>query len=128
LSSEEVDEGKTIMMDAERTNSFMKDVDPKRLSSLEIKKIGLPNETLMNSAKYLENADKLARIYGADESTERVALFSFEQNNYYLGFTLLRYGDNWKISSQTSPMSNANALGAPEKTTVEEFERLINGD
>jgi hypothetical protein len=35
----------------------------------------------MNSAQYLENAGQIARIYGADESTERVALFSFEQNH-----------------------------------------------
>ena len=65
----------------------------------------------MNDARYLENAARLASIYGADESTERVALFSFEGNYYYLGFTLLRYGDNWKISSQTSPLAGTSALG-----------------
>jgi PBP1b-binding outer membrane lipoprotein LpoB len=128
LSDEKVAEGKVVQIDAERTAAFMKDVDPKRLSGLELKKIGLPNKSLMSNAKYLENADKMARAYGADESTERVALFSFGGNDYYVGFTLLRYGDNWKIRDQTSPLANTNALGAPEKTTAEGFERMINGD
>ena len=127
LSGEKVDDGSVITeMDAERINSFMKDVDPNRLSGLEVRKIGLPNQTLMNDAKYLENAANNALVYGADESTERVALFTFEQNYYYLGFTLLRYEENWKISSPTSAMGNSNILGAPQKTTVEEFENMIS--
>jgi hypothetical protein len=127
LSGEKVDDGSVITnMDTERINSFMKDVDPKRLYGLEVRKIGLPNKTLMSNAKYLENTAKIALIYGADESTERVALFTFEQNYYYLGFTLLRYGENWKISSPTSALANSNILGAPQKTTVEEFESMIS--
>ena len=129
LLSSEKEDGSTITgMDAKRINSFMKDVDPKRLSSLKVKEIGLPNKTLMNSAIYQETAAKFARVYGADEKTERVALFSFEQNYYYLGFTLFRYGENWKISSPASALANINALGAPQKTTVEEFESMINGN
>ena len=128
LSSEKVADGAVINgMDAGRISSFMKDIDPKRLSSLGVKEIGLPNKTLMNSAKYQANAAKMASIYGADESTERVALFSFEGNYYYLGFSLLRYGDNWKISNQISNLAGTSALGTPQKTTIEEFESMING-
>ncbi len=126
LSGEEVDTGKAIKMDAAGTSKFMKDVDPKKLSNLKVEKIAPPNKTLMNDAKYLENADKIAKIYGADESTERVALFLFDQNEYYLGFTLLRYGDNWKISAQTSPLANTNPVGSPTKTTAAEFENMTN--
>ncbi len=116
LSSEKVADGSMIFMtDTERINSFMKDVDPKRLSSLQIMKIVLPDEKLMNDATYLKNAAKIALIYGADESTERVAVFSFEQNYYGLGFTLLRYGENWKISNQVSNLAGTNVLGAAEK-------------
>ena len=129
LSSEKVADGVVITgMDAGRISSFMKDIDPKRLSSLGVKEIGLPNKTLMNSAKYQATAAKMASIYGADESTERVALFSFEKNYYELGFTLLRYGENWKISNQVSNLAGTNALGAAQKTTVEEFESMINGN
>jgi hypothetical protein len=128
LSTENVIGGSTIMMDVERATSFMKAVDPKRLAKLEVKKIALPNKTLMSSTRYLDNAAKIAHVYGADESTERVVLFSFEQNYYFLGFTLLRYGENWKISSQNSALANTSALGAPQKTTVEEFEKMVNGN
>ena len=82
----------------------------------------------MNDDRYQRNSARLAEIYGADESTERVVLFSFRSSYYYVGFTLLRYGENWKISSQTSPMANVSALGVPEKTTKQEFESMINGD
>ncbi|CAG0936392.1 hypothetical protein TFLX_05265 [Thermoflexales bacterium] len=128
LSHEDVASGKTIKIDAERTAAFIKDVDPKRLSGLELKKISLPNAELMNNVKYQENAAKQARIYGAAEFTERVALFSFEGNYYYLGFTLLRYGENWKISSPTSVIAQTSAMGNPTQTTVEEFEKIINSD
>jgi hypothetical protein len=128
LSAEEVAEAKPIQIDAARANNFKNDINPARLAQLEVVKIGTPEKELMASAKHQENAAKLAHIYGADESTERVALFSLEGNYYYLGFSLLRYGDNWKISSQVSQLAGTNVLGSPETTTVEEFERLIGGD
>jgi len=67
-------------------------------------------------------------VYGADESTERVALFSFEGQDHYVGFMLLRYGDNWKISRQDSPLAGTNALGVPQKTTPAEFKKLISSN
>lgn len=127
LSSEEVEKGATIQgMDAERIEGFIKDVDPARLSDLEVIKIAPPNETVMDSSKYLKHAATIAHIYGADEFTERVALFSFEGDYYYLGFTLLRYDENWKIGYATSALSNASVMGAPEKTTQTDFESLID--
>jgi PBP1b-binding outer membrane lipoprotein LpoB len=126
LSGEQM-EGSVIQADAERANRFAKDVDPQRLSKLELKKISLPNKTLMGDPKYLENAAKIARGYGADESTERLALVSFGGNYYYVGFTLLKYGAGWKIGNQVSPLAGTSALGAAQQTTEEEFERLSDG-
>jgi hypothetical protein len=54
LSSEEVDSEHTILIDSVRTNTFTQDVDPERLSQIEVKKIGLPDEELMNIDKYME--------------------------------------------------------------------------
>jgi hypothetical protein len=127
LSDEKTGDGSPLTnMDAERTARFMKAVDPKRLAALEVRKIGRPDPTLMDSAKYRDNVAKTALSYGADESTERVVLLSFEQNYYSLGFTLFRYGENWKISSATSALANSNALGAAQPTTVEEFDSLTS--
>ncbi len=125
LSSEAIDFSVTTRMNGDGARAFVKEVDPSRLVGLELKKIDLPNKPMMKSTRYLENAAKAAATYGADESTERVALFSFEQNDYVLGFTLLRYGDNWKISSASSPMAGTNSMGTPEKTTPDDFEALI---
>jgi len=118
-----------VKMDTERINRFMKDVDPKRLANLRVTQIGLPDKTRMNSASYLKNAANIALTYGADESTERVALFSFEQNYYYLGFTLLRYGENWKISDLRSALADIlYRTGVLQKTTVEKFGDMISGN
>ena len=125
LSNEKLDDS-YFKADAERVNRFIKDVDPQRLSKLEIKKISLSNKTAMNDARYLENATKIARTFGADELTERLALFSFEQNYYYVGFTLLRYGTDWKISSQGSPIAGTDPHGTAKKTTEEDFDSMID--
>lgn len=125
LSQEAVDTGAPIIkMDVERVKQFQQDVDPKRLAGIQVEKIDLPNKAIMQESKYLENAAKTARIYGADEMTERVVLFSFEENEYLLGFTLLRYGESWKISSATSPLAGTSAMGVVQKTTLEEFENM----
>ncbi|MEZ4679649.1 MAG: hypothetical protein R2932_36060 [Caldilineaceae bacterium] len=60
--------------------------------------------------------------------TERIALFAFEGNHYYVGFTLLRYGESWQISSQHSPLGSTDPLGTPTPTTVEEFESMVSGN
>jgi hypothetical protein len=126
LSDEEM-EGSIIQADAERVGRFVKDVDPQRLSKLEIKRISPPNQKVMSDPKYQENAAKIASTFAADESTERVALFSFEQKYYYLGFTLIRYGASWKIANQVSQLAGTSAFGTARQTTEEEFERLTSG-
>lgn len=127
LLSDEQTGGGIIQADAERVGRFVKDVDPRRLSKLEVRKIDLPNKKVMAEAGYLENAARIAAAYGADESTERVALVSFEQKYYYLGFTLLRYGAGWKIANQVSQLAGTSALGEAQQTTEEEFGRLTSG-
>ncbi len=124
LSTQEIDYSQTTRMDVDTAVSFMNEVDPARLADVEVQKIGLPNPAVMSSDRYKENAVKIARVYGADDSTERVVLFTFEQNYYMLGFTLLSYGENWKISILSSPIAGTSPLGDPVKTTKEEFESM----
>jgi hypothetical protein len=124
LSGEDIDYTSTTLMDVDTAVKFANEVDPSRLATLQIEKIGLPSPELMQSDRYTENALKIARVYGADDSTERIALFSFEGSDYLLGFTLLRYGDNWKISSANSPMGNTSSLGLPVKTSAADFEAM----
>jgi hypothetical protein len=104
----------------------LKDVDPKKLSGLKVEKIGLPGKSIMENANYKKNAANLALIYGADESTERIALISLGGNDFYVGFTLLRYGNNWKINVAYSSLAATPVLGMAVKTTVDEFNAMIN--
>ena len=55
-----------------------------------------------------------AREFGADEQTDRVALLDFEGEAFAIGFTLLRYGDGWKVSSQASVLSGLPTWGAAQ--------------
>ena len=119
-------EGGIIRMDIEGTNQFVIDVNPERLAEIEVQQIDLLNKTQMSSDEYIQYKVDRAGIYGADEATERVVLFTFEGDYYYVGFMLLRYGENWKISWQVSAMTNK--FGAAQKTTIEEYEALVNGD
>lgn len=124
----EVVEGRTVLMDTEAITQFMAAVDPARLAQLQIKQIGLPVPDIANSERNLGNWNRYAQLYEADEYTERVVLLLFEGDYYYMGFTLYRYGENWKISSATSTLANTTPLGVPEVTTLEEFQELVGGD
>ncbi len=123
LSTEDTTSGKTIVkMDAERVAKFVKDIDPKRLAQVQVKKSAISSPNAMATTSYQNAAQKNAKSYGADEYTERVTLFSFEENFYYVGFSLLRYGEDWKIAFAYSAMANTDSLGTPKKTTEKDFD------
>ena len=121
LTTSKVIEAKTVQMDAEGAAGFVAELDATRLSRLTIEAIRMPSPTLMASERYVANAGKQALVYGADESTERVVLLRFEGLHYGIGFTLLRFGESWKISNQSSPIAGTSNLGAPAPTTPEAF-------
>ncbi len=128
LSSEEVNGTAIFPADSERVNRFVGEINPRRLSDLKIEKISFPLKHLENDANYLEHAMAMAKQNGADESTERLVLFSFGRNYYCIGFCLLRYGQNWKIENQSSSLGGTPIFGTAQKTTIEEFENKLNGN
>ncbi|MFN8465669.1 MAG: hypothetical protein U0X20_08975 [Caldilineaceae bacterium] len=128
LSAETVDGSIIANPGAERVQAFVTDVDPSRLAGIELVQIGAPSPDLLSSTRYQDNAAKQAAIYGADELTERVGLLSFEGKDYLLGFTVVRYGDGWKVMNQTSNLAGTSALGTVEPTTPDEFAGLIAGN
>jgi hypothetical protein len=121
-------EGLTVRIDAEGTRQFMEEVNPARLAQLEVVEIGVPDPEMASMERNLEIWNRIAEIYGADEFTERVVLFLFEGDYYYVGFGLLRYGETWKISSASSILGNTSYNGVAEETTEEAFQDLIGGD
>jgi hypothetical protein len=127
LSSEQID-GRTIApVDKARADTFVTQVDPSRLAGLTVEDIRFPNAKLEHESRYLASAAANASIYGADEQTQRLVLFSFDGKTYDIGFTLLRYGSGWKVSYQDSVLAGTNSLGTAQPTTVEEFDRVTSG-
>jgi hypothetical protein len=127
LSGETID-GAVLILDAEGVDRFVHNVDPARLATLKIEKMALPNAVLMGETRYQEQSAQIAKAYGAEAATERVLLFSFEGAYYTSGFTLLRYGESWKISDLGSVLANTGVLGVPTLTTVAEFDARFGGE
>lgn len=117
---------RTNLMDIDGARAFAADVDPSRLAQLELIQIAPPSPAMLNTERYKNNALRIAATFGADDSTERLALFSFEGNDYVLGFTLLRYGDTWKINSANSAIAGTSSLGTPEQVTLEQFAEMTS--
>jgi len=129
LSSQDFSMGNIFTKyDAAKAATFAAGVDPKQLAEIVVKKIATPNEKLMKNDKMVATMTANAQIYGADEATERMALIAFKGKFYIAGFTLLRYGDSWKIQSAYSVFAGTTPVGAASKTTEAEFEKVIAGN
>jgi hypothetical protein len=127
LSDEVVDGSLIAPVDTERIAAFVAAVDPSRLAGLAVVDIRLPEPEVMASERYLDNVAQLAAAYGADEMTERLALVDLDGTTYGLGFTLLRYGDQWLVSSQSSAIGGTSALGTAEPMTRAAFDERTGG-
>ena len=108
--------------------SFAAEVDPSRAAHLEIADIRFPDASLEDHPRWLESAERLARILGADDLTQRLALVSLDDQLFDVGFTLVRYGDVWKVLDQTASLGNTDSWGAAHPTTLEDFEARTSGE
>lgn len=127
LTGEQLDGSPILDVDAAWADDFARRVDPARLAGLELEEVRFPDASLEHDDRWLENAALQARILGADEMTERLALASFEGGLFAVGFTLVRYGDGWKVSSQGSVLGRTDPLGTARPTTTEEYDRQTSG-
>ena len=102
--------------------------DPSRLAGLTVQDIRYSNAKLENDPRVLDNSAKQAAVYDADELTERLALIDVGGQLYQVGFTLLRYGADWKVSSQSAALGGTSPQGVAVPTTREEYDRVTAGD
>lgn len=113
LTDVQLDGSTVAPVDAAWAASFMSQLDLSRLDGLEVDSIVEPDPELMAGERYREVMAKQAAVYGADEMTERVATVSLEGRDWLVGFTLMRFGDDWHIANQTSVIGGLPATGAP---------------
>lgn len=125
LTSTPITEGRTAPMDRTGAEQFARAVDAAQLAGIALVAVAVPKPAVINSERYRANAVKIAGVYGADESTERLALVRLVGRHYAIGFTLLRFGETWKVSSQSSPVAGTNALGAPIPSSPEDFAEAV---
>jgi len=105
--------------------TFVKNVDSRRLSDLKVIKIKLPVSTdILNSERAKINSVIQANPDGADETGERTVLYKLGDAYYWGGMRLLRYGKYWRIDSLNSSYANTSSMGNLRRITPEEFDTI----
>lgn len=121
---DEMEDKLTVASDA-NIDRFIQMVDPARLKAVRIVRIDQPAPTVMNSAAAVNSAKAHAAKVGAEERTERIALFQLDGTYYQGGFTLFRYGNTWRIGQLESIYGGIGMHGHPvRKTTLLDYEEL----
>lgn len=100
---------------------FADSVDPSRLAGLEVLATADPANQLGSPERAREFSAAQARTLGADEVVERVALIGLDGESYLLGFSLGRFGDEWKVLAQNSALAGTPAIGTASPISAEEF-------
>jgi hypothetical protein len=111
----------TVESDAE-IRAFVQAVNPARLAMLRVVRIDQPRKSLGPEAQELFK--RQATRYGADEMTERVALYELSSQFFWSGFQLSRYDKTWKIY-QFASFYHGPYRGGMGKTTAAEYEALL---
>jgi len=112
---------------ADQAQQLVTDLDPSRLAGLTVVSVKFPVARFATDARTLSNFAAQAKVYGADEWTERLALFQLNGKYYAVGFTLVRYGSDWKVLNQISNLAGMPATGAAQQTTPGDFSAQTGG-
>ncbi|WP_026793313.1 hypothetical protein [Pleomorphomonas oryzae] len=127
MAKNALQEGKTYVIADQPTAAMdmFNAVQAKRLSELSISKIGTPSPEKVNSERQQRLFSQHAKIFQGDAATERVALLSFDGLDYLIGFSLIRYGDDWLIEEMMSRIADIGFFEPAKRITPDEFEALI---
>jgi hypothetical protein len=75
----------------------------------------------VNTPEMIAVHKRHASFHGADDQTERIALYQLGDQHSWSGFQLLRYGKRWVISQLFSAFVSGSGPGVG-KTTPAEYE------
>lgn len=106
--------------------SYKEKVNTDNFKEMSVKRVELAAQKRQNQDEAQKKLERQAKVYGAEERREYVALYTVGETSYIQGFTVDRYGDDWKIRSLTSELAGTSAYGIPsvaEKTS--EFDNYI---
>ena len=127
LTTEEIGNGTIAPADQARAEAFAKQLDPARLAGLKVEEIRRAGASRQNDPKYTANMVSAAKAFGADEWADLLALVSFEGKDYGVGFSLVRYGTDWRVADQVSNLAGTDSLGIAKPMTRDEYDSLTTG-
>lgn len=109
-----------------QARAFIDAVNPSRLASLRLVRVDQPRQSVTNSTEAQVDSKRWATLNGADEMTERLALYELSGQLFWSGFRLCRFDKNWKIVELSA------AYGGPRgpdqiasKVTSEAYEAAL---
>jgi hypothetical protein len=102
----------------EEAEAFQSAVDPSQLKGLVLLLIDTPNKEIMYSETNIANFQKQAKIYGAQDLTERVVLYQLGGKIFEGGFGLLLYEDSWKIFRLNSNLAGQSSMGTVTEAQI----------
>jgi hypothetical protein len=112
------------MVDSDaQIHAFVQAVNPTRLAPLKILRIDQAHQSVTKSPRGQAFLKEFAAREGADEVTERIALYELSGRLFWSGFRLCRYGKTWKILEFASTL--AGPLDEVGKTTAAEYEARV---
>ncbi len=82
-------------------------------------------KSILESEQNVENFTKQAKLYGAEEMTERIALYELDSKTFLGGFGLFRYESGWKIVRLYSNLAGMSSYGAAEPASMETYVSLL---
>ena len=126
LTSQPVDQP-IVPVTADQAQQYVKSADPSQLAGLKVVEIKFPSAKFAADSKTLANFAAQAKVYGADELTERLALVAWNGKDYAVGFTLVRYGSDWKVLNQVSNLAGTPVTGAAQPVTQSGFDASVAG-
>jgi hypothetical protein len=113
-----------VESDAE-IQAFIEAVNPARLALLRVVRIDQPSQSTINSPSARLHFTEMAAREGADEITERIALYEFSGRLYWSGFLLCRHGERWKIYEFRSSYGGPLGGEVVRRTTSAEYEARL---
>ena len=116
-----------ILADGPQASAFAQQVDPARLTGLQVVEVRPVTATIDSDPKYRADATANAEIYGATNSEQRLALVALGGSDYEVGFTLFQYPSGWKVFLQSASLSSLPSTGAAQPITQTDFEQQPSG-
>ncbi|MDR2938965.1 MAG: hypothetical protein LBV08_01450 [Clostridiales bacterium] len=80
-------------------------LNTKYLKTIDVLEIDVPSSELMNSDAPFNYYRREASLNGALDKTERTVLFTYDNNQYFISFTLVKFEEGWKIDNFGAELS-----------------------